>query len=417
MIRDYVKEIVKIIRSTKDADKLKDLLSDYHEKDIAEAITQLSGQERAKLYNILDIQTVAEIFSYIDDVQKYLEELTIDKAAKVVSYMDADDAVDVLDDLSENKKNEIVNNLDEVTGKDVRKLLSYEEDEIGSWMTNNYVSITDDLTIRGAMSELVRQAGKHDNISTIYVVDKDGKFAGTIELKDLIIARENDNLSDIISSSYPYVFEKEKVSDCIEKITEYEEDSIPVLTMEGRIAGIVTSTDIVEMVDDAMGDDYAKLAGYKSVNKLHSIYLGKEEQKIDLNYITELYGEKTNVDIEVNGALKDKARKNFKGTIDFKTGSKKAKGKENEYCTLLSDTSYSKALPMLLCTEDDVEGEHSTATGKVDDNELFYIMTRGISEKEAKKMIVKAKFNSVIQGIKEETVQNLILEEVDRRLD
>ena len=72
MIRDYVKEIVKIIRSTKDADKLKGLLSDYHEKDIAEAITQLSGQERAKLYNILDIQTVAEIFSYIDDVQKYL---------------------------------------------------------------------------------------------------------------------------------------------------------------------------------------------------------------------------------------------------------------------------------------------------------------------------------------------------------
>lgn len=268
MIRDYVKEIVKIIRSTKDADKLKDLLSDYHEKDIAEAITQLSGQERAKLYNILDIQTVAEIFSYIDDVQKYLEELTIDKAAKVVSYMDADDAVDVLDDLSENKKNEIVNNLDEVTGKDVRKLLSYEEDEIGSWMTNNYVSITDDLTIRGAMSELVRQAGKHDNISTIYVVDKDGKFAGIIELKDLIIARENDNLSDIISSSYPYVFEKEKVSDCIEKITEYEEDSIPVLTMEGRIAGIVTSTDIVEMVDDAMGDDYAKLAGLTSEDDL-----------------------------------------------------------------------------------------------------------------------------------------------------
>ena len=185
-----------------------------------------------------------------------------------VCFVDADDAVDVLDDLSENKKNEIVNNLDEVTGKDVRKLLSYEEDEIGSWMTNNYVSITDDLTIRGAMSELVRQAGKHDNISTIYVVDKDGKFAGTIELKDLIIARENDNLSDIISSSYPYVFEKEKVSDCIEKITEYEEDSIPVLTMEGRIAGIVTSTDIVEMVDDAMGDDYAKLAGLTSEDDL-----------------------------------------------------------------------------------------------------------------------------------------------------
>ena len=76
MIRDYVEEIVKIIRSTDDADKLKDLLSDYHEKDIAEAITMLTEQERVKLYDMLDIQTVAEIFSYIDDVQKYLEELT-----------------------------------------------------------------------------------------------------------------------------------------------------------------------------------------------------------------------------------------------------------------------------------------------------------------------------------------------------
>ena len=72
---------------------------------------------------------------------------------------------------------------------------------------------------------------------------------------------------------------------------------------------------------------------------------------------------------------------------------------------------------MLLCTEDDVEGEHSTATGKVDDKELFYIMARGISEKEAKKIIVKAKFNSVINEIKNEKIQNLVLEKVDRRLD
>lgn len=162
---------------------------------------------------------------------------------------------------------------------------------------------------------------------------------------------------------------------------------------------------------------YANLLGDNSKNKLHSIYLGKEEQCIDLNYITELYGKKTNVDMEVNGALTDNARKNFKGTIDFKTGSKKSKGKENEYCTLLTDTSYSKALPMLLCTEDDVEGEHSTATGKLDNKELFYIMTRGISEKEAKKIIVKAKFNSVVKEIKNEEIQNLVLEEVDRRLD
>lgn len=88
-------------------------------------------------------------------------------------------------------------------------------------------------------------------------------------------------------------------------------------------------------------------------------------------------GQKSFVDIDVQGALKENAKKNFKGTIDFKKGCKKAKGNENEFCMLLSEKAKSLALPMLLCTEDDVEGNHSTASGKVDEEQLFYIMTRG----------------------------------------
>ena len=267
--KDYVKELLKIIRTETDTTKLPKLLSDYHEKDIAEAITLLSETERRQLYPVLGAQKVAEIFSYLDDSEKYIEELPIEKAAKVVSYMDADDALDVLDDLTEHKKQELVSHLDEDAQKDVRKLLSYDEDEIGSCMTNNFVCISDKLSIREAMRALVRQAGEHDNISTIYVVDKDEKFVGAIDLKDLIIARENDVLEDIISRSYPFVCEHEKINDCIDKIADYEEDSLPVLTKEGRIAGILTATDIVELVDDAMGDDYAKLGGLTSEEDLN----------------------------------------------------------------------------------------------------------------------------------------------------
>ena len=267
--KDYVKELLKIIRTETDTTKLPKLLSDYHEKDIAEAITLLSETERRQLYPVLGAQKVAEIFSYLDDSEKYIEELPIEKAAKVVSYMDADDALDILDDLTEHKKQELVNHLDEDTRKDVRRLLSYDDDEIGSCMTNNFVCISDKLSIREAMRALVRQAGEHDNISTIYVVDKDEKFVGAIDLKDLIIARENDALEDIISRSYPFVCEHEKINDCIDKIADYEEDSLPVLTKEGRIAGILTATDIVELVDDAMGDDYAKLGGLTSEEDLN----------------------------------------------------------------------------------------------------------------------------------------------------
>ena len=94
-------------------------------------------------------------------------------------------------------------------------------------------------------------------------------FYGAIDLKDLIIARERDSLDDIISTSYPYVTDHEKISDCIESIKDYAEDSIPVLTEEKMLIGVITSQDIVEVVDDEMGDDYAKLAGLTAEEDLN----------------------------------------------------------------------------------------------------------------------------------------------------
>lgn len=162
---------------------------------------------------------------------------------------------------------------------------------------------------------------------------------------------------------------------------------------------------------------YANIKGKNADNKLNTIYLGKDNQLLDLNYIAELYGEKSNVDIEVQGALKDNAKKHFKGTIDFKKGCKKATGNENENCILLSDTARSIALPMLLCSEEDVEGNHSSSAGRVAEKELFYIMTRGFNYKDAMKLMVRAKFNKILEQIKDENLRNEILEQIDKRLD
>ena len=159
------------------------------------------------------------------------------------------------------------------------------------------------------------------------------------------------------------------------------------------------------------------MVGQGSKNDLKTIYLGTDNQIKDINYIAELTGEKTDINIDVQGALKNHSKKNFKGTIDFKKGCKKAVGDENEYCMLLTDDSKSIALPMLLCTEDDVEGNHSTASGKVDAQELFYIMSRGIAYNDAIKLIVKSRFNKILERIKDEDLKTEILQEIDRRLD
>ena len=162
---------------------------------------------------------------------------------------------------------------------------------------------------------------------------------------------------------------------------------------------------------------YSNLQGDNCDNQLNTIYLGKENQVFDLNYIGELRGKKSNIDIEVQGTLKDTSKKHFKGTIDFKKGCKKATGNENEACMLLSDTAKSIALPMLLCSEEEVEGNHSSSAGKIGEKELFYIMSRGFELKEAMKLMVRARFNQILEKIENDELREEILQEIDKRLD
>ncbi len=149
-------------------------------------------------------------------------------------------------------------------------------------------------------------------------------------------------------------------------------------------------------------------------NEINTIYLGGQDKIIDLNYIVEAYGKKTNIDMDLKGAISGNCKKHFKGTIDFKKGCKKSIGNENEYCTILSDKAKSIALPMLLCTEEDVQGNHSTAAGKIDSKKLFYLMTRGLSKADSERLIVKAQFNSVLEKIENEEIRNEILKEIDK---
>jgi len=266
---NFVEELLAILRSDIPEEELIERLSDYHENDIAGALEQMTPEERSRVYPILGAEKVSEIFTYFEDVDKYIGELNIEKAAKVISHMDSDDAVDVLEEMDDSTSEQIVNLLEGDAGKDVRLIMSYDDDEIGSMMTTNLIVIKNDLNIRKAMRELVRQAGDNDNIYTIYVVDKDDKFYGAIDLKDLIVARSDADLEDLIVTSYPYVGDHEVIGDCIDRIREYAEDSIPVLNEDKKIVGIITSQDIVEVVDDELGEDYAKLAGLTSEEDLN----------------------------------------------------------------------------------------------------------------------------------------------------
>ncbi len=161
---------------------------------------------------------------------------------------------------------------------------------------------------------------------------------------------------------------------------------------------------------------YTDLKDNSSSNNLNTIYIGKDNSLLDMNYLTELKGIKTESNMTTYGILNDNAIKNYKSTIDFKSGCKKSTGKEYENVLLLSDKAITKSLPMLLCTEEDVNGSHSVSSGKVDNNQLFYIMSRGLSRKEATKLIIFANFNSLLNKESNEELRNEIIELIEKEI-
>ena len=259
--RDYEQEIIELLHSGLPDAELAEKLSDYHDNDIAGAIEELEREEIKHVFELLGEERFSEILAYVEDSHEFLAELPVDRAAKFLENMDTDDAVDILENMDDDTAQTIVDHMEKETGEEIRMIQSYDEDEIGSRMTTNYVVIRNNIDIKSAMRELVKQAGENDNIMTIYVVDEKDAFYGAIDLKDLIVARDTADLASLIITSYPYLTDHEIVSECIERIKSYAEDSIPVLNEEGHILGVITSQDIVEAVDDEMGDDYAKLAG------------------------------------------------------------------------------------------------------------------------------------------------------------
>lgn len=270
ILKDNTEEIIALIRSNLSVKEKRERLNDYHENDIADVLDRLTGDERKKLYQLLGLDKTSEIFSYLEeDVGTYLEELDTERAADIIESMDSDDAIDALEELEDEHRQEIISLINSEAKEDIDLIQSFEDDEIGSRMTTNYIVIEKSLTIRQAMKELVSQAAKNDNISTIYVLDSDETFYGAIGLHDLIIARDYIDLEALIITSYPFVYADEAISDCIDYLKDYSEDSIPVLDRQKKLLGIITSQDLIEVVDEEMSEDYVKLAGLSEEEDLN----------------------------------------------------------------------------------------------------------------------------------------------------
>lgn len=265
---EYRAEILDLLKKCNSADKIRNDIERYHTYDVASVFEDLTYDELEQLRNIIGNEKMAEILSYCEDIGEYLTKIPSSDAANIIELMESDDALDILELLNQPRRTELFSLInDQDVKEDIMLLSSYDDDEFGSIMSTNFITVLHDTSIKGAMNTLVSEAAENDNIYTIFVTDDNGAFYGAIDLKALIVARSDFELDTLIQKNFPYVYDKEKISDGLDRLKGYSEELIPVLSFEKRkILGVITSQDIVELIEEKTGDDYAKFAAISSEN-------------------------------------------------------------------------------------------------------------------------------------------------------
>lgn len=158
------------------------------------------------------------------------------------------------------------------------------------------------------------------------------------------------------------------------------------------------------------------LVGDDSAADFNAVYFGDGNRKLDFNYVIRQRGKRTQATMNVRGALTDRCDKIFRGTLDFQRGAKGSTGRELEEVTILSSGTRNRSVPLMLAAEDEVDGHHAVSVGRLDEEKIFYLMSRGLDKSQAERLIVEAAFNPVVEKIPDENLRSKLLDNLYRRL-
>lgn len=201
----------------------------------------------------------------------------------------------------------------------------------------------------------------------------------------------------------------------VQRLSDNSHNFNSILGIVGKDAAINWS--VIEMGSKNSAVNYTTyMEGQGGENKTMGAFLLDGKRRLDLSFKVNHIAPNTVSDIDIRGALKDEAYSVFRGDLDIKHGAKKAKGNEKESVILLDRTVRSDAIPALKCADDDVEAGHAASCGELDENVIFYMMSRGLSHDEARMMLVEAGFNPVIDALPDDNVKDALRENIKRRL-
>ncbi|MGQ9629945.1 MAG: magnesium transporter [bacterium] len=255
---------IRDLLSERDYAQLKDFFDDLHPSDIAEAISDMEPSEILEILSIVGNSRSVEVFEYMDTgVQKAcVESVEPERLLGFIEGMSADERVDLVKALDEDVRERLYPLLAQAERNEIRRMIEYREGTAGAVMTTDYTSLPVDVSAEEALKMVRRQAPNKETIYYIYVVDEKRKLLGLISLKDLILARPNAELREIMDENLITADLNEDVEDVARKIAKYDLIAIPVVDSEGRLVGIVTYDDAMDIINAENTEDMQRFMGF-----------------------------------------------------------------------------------------------------------------------------------------------------------
>lgn len=244
---------------------IKEEIAELFAADIAQISYELDGPEAHFVFQHLPIELAADVLSSIDseDRKRFIkEQFTVEEIAKYVNLFDSDDAVDMLNEQSIEVKERVIALLeDREQARFILDLLHYPEDVAGGLMQKELVKVFEDQTVSECVEQIRDQAESVDKVYSVYVVDQDHKLKGIVSLKEIVLARKNTKISNVVQDDIVYVETTKPGEEVAELMQRYDLEVVPVVNAMGRLLGRITIDDVVDFIKERAEEDFQAVTG------------------------------------------------------------------------------------------------------------------------------------------------------------
>jgi len=246
-------------------------LAEYHASEIAILFDNINSEDRQRIINLLEVEKASEVIAEMSE-EAHPEELLIqlhpEKRTEIVEELDYDDATDIISQLDEDEQQEILEDLSADDAQSIRNLLSYHEETAGGLMNTQMITVNFNFTKKDAIDEIIRQSEEIEEFYTVFVVDDAGTFKGIVSLKDIIKAKGNAKINDMVKPDAVYVKADTDQEEVAKLLSQYNLTSIPVVNDDLVLLGRVTFDDVIDVLEDENTEDILKISGVSEDEEL-----------------------------------------------------------------------------------------------------------------------------------------------------